>query len=93
MTNKDIDIILKKVNLEISSMQDLRNFLLDKKRKNNDEKRQSAFEKYLITPNIVGSIPKMFHNPENIIFTNGISIYIVSPEYFKIDNDNFIPNN
>lgn len=93
MRNEEIDIILKKVNLEISNLQDLRNFLLDKKRKNNDEKRQNAFEKYLITPNIVGSIPRVFHNSENIIFTNGTSIYIVSPEYFKIDNDNFIPDN
>jgi len=93
MTNEEIDIILKKVNLEISNLQDLRNFLLDKKRKNNDEKRQNAFEKYLATPNILGSSSKIYFDPKSIIFSNGISIYIVRTEYFKINNCSFISNN
>lgn len=88
MTNEDIDRLLFFLDDKGSDCERTIELLLEEKRKNNDKNRQEAFMDYIDTRVISSKNRKKFtpilsYSDENVMFANGISLYIVKSQFLK----------
>ena len=95
MTNKEIDKLLTM--LDSKTLNEVREFLLKQKNKNINDLRQKTFENYMCNTrkkfywnDSKGSV--IFENTNDIIFSNGISLYILNKGLVNINSSKIINN-
>ena len=89
MTNKEIDKLLDM--LDRKSLDQVKKYLLEEKENNEYKKAQAVFEKYITNFDkslyVTNSGTQLFVGNDNIVFTNGASIYYVNKDVYDTDTN------